>query len=74
MPIVTQCTAPGCATLTVGPLCVEHDAPVTRVFIRGRPFTRKPAPYEWRFTSSNVAFAPNVRRASERAVAAAHRR
>jgi hypothetical protein len=38
MPIVTQCTAPGCETLTMGPLCVEHDAPVTRVFVRGRPW------------------------------------
>lgn len=25
MPIVTQCTAPGCETLTMGPLCVDHE-------------------------------------------------
>ena len=25
MPIVTKCTAPGCETLTMGPLCIEHD-------------------------------------------------
>jgi hypothetical protein len=25
MPIVTQCTVPGCSTLTIGPLCLEHD-------------------------------------------------
>jgi hypothetical protein len=25
MPIVTKCTAPGCETLTMGPLCLEHE-------------------------------------------------
>lgn len=40
MPIVTQCTADGCETLTMGPLCIEHEAPTTRVFVRGRPWTR----------------------------------
>jgi len=70
MPIVTPCTAPGCVTLTMGPLCVEHDVPVTRVFVRGRPFTRKPAPFEWRFASATTSFAPGLRRASERVVAA----
>jgi hypothetical protein len=25
MPIVTQCEAPGCETLTMGPYCIEHD-------------------------------------------------
>ena len=25
MPIVTKCTAPGCETLTMGPLCVDHE-------------------------------------------------
>jgi hypothetical protein len=43
MPIVTHCTAPGCETLTMGPLCVEHDAPVTRVFVRGRPWKPRTA-------------------------------
>jgi hypothetical protein len=23
--IVTECTVPGCSTLTIGPLCLEHD-------------------------------------------------
>ncbi len=38
MPIVTQCTVPGCETLTMGPLCVEHDKRLARMFVRGRPF------------------------------------
>jgi hypothetical protein len=38
MSIVTQCTTPGCETLTMGPLCIEHDLPVTKVFVRGRPW------------------------------------
>jgi hypothetical protein len=74
MPIVTLCTAPGCETLTMGPLCVEHDVPVTRVFVRGRPFARKPAPFTVRFTSATGPSVPNFRRASERAaVARSHR-
>lgn len=36
--IVGRCTAVGCNVLTIGPRCVEHDAPVTRTFTRGRPF------------------------------------
>jgi hypothetical protein len=38
MPIVTQCIAPGCKTITIGPFCLEHE-PVAapRVFTRGRP-------------------------------------
>jgi hypothetical protein len=67
MPIVTQCTAQGCDTLTMGPLCVEHDSHVERVFVRGRPFAR-PA-LELRLTKASAAFAPTVRTASERAVA-----
>jgi hypothetical protein len=39
MPMVTRCTAPGCETLTMGPLCMEHDVVPTRFFERGRPFT-----------------------------------
>jgi hypothetical protein len=37
--IVGRCTAVGCNVLTIGPRCVDHDAPVTRTFTRGRPFT-----------------------------------
>jgi hypothetical protein len=71
MPIVTQCTMPGCETLTMGPLCVEHDVPVTRVFVRGRPFQRQPAPFAWRYTPSTTTLSmPSLRRASEPAVVA----
>jgi hypothetical protein len=38
MPIVTQCTAPGCETLTIGPVCIEHEVKHDRIFVRGRPF------------------------------------
>jgi hypothetical protein len=68
MPIVTQCTAPGCETLTMGPLCVEHDIRVERTFVRGRPFVRPGV--ELRLTTASGSFAPTLRRASERAVAA----
>ena len=71
MPIVTQCTAPGCETLTMGPLCIEHDSRVERTFVRGRPFARK---VELRLTTTSRTFTPPVRRVSERAVAAQSRR
>ena len=67
MPIVTQCMAPGCRTLTMGPLCIEHDSHVERTFVRGRPFAR-PA-LELHLTKASASFVPTVRRASERAVA-----
>jgi hypothetical protein len=70
MPIVTQCTAPGCETLTMGPLCVEHDVPVTRVFVRGRPLERKLARFARTYPNVQLSFAPSLRRVSERAVAA----
>ena len=38
MPIVSRCSAPGCTTVTVGPLCIAHSAPVQAVFTRGRPY------------------------------------
>jgi len=40
MPVVRACSHPGCTTLTMGVLCLDHEAPVTRVFLRGRPFVR----------------------------------
>ena len=40
MPIVMQCTALGCETLTMGPLCIEHELRLERMFVRGRPFAR----------------------------------
>jgi hypothetical protein len=44
MPIVTRCTADGCETLTIGPLCVDHEAATTRNFVRGRPFVPRISP------------------------------
>jgi hypothetical protein len=41
--IVSQCRAEGCNALTIGSYCVEHDSPVTRIFVRGRPFVPRPA-------------------------------
>jgi hypothetical protein len=62
MPIVTQCTAPGCKTLTMGPFCVDHEARVTRVFVRGRPWS----PAASQSIQSTLTFSPmllNARRA-----------
>ena len=36
--IVGSCTVAGCAVLTIGSCCVRHEVPVTRTFVRGRPF------------------------------------
>ena len=41
--IVSECRAAGCNSLTIGSYCVAHDLPVTRVFVRGRPFVATPA-------------------------------
>jgi hypothetical protein len=30
----------GCETLTIGPLCVDHELKTPRVFVRGRPAVR----------------------------------
>ena len=36
------CSAPGCATLTLGSLCLAHEpVVVARVFPRGRPYRLK---------------------------------
>lgn len=40
MPIVTRCTVDGCDTLTIGPLCVDHELKAPTVFVRGRPAVR----------------------------------
>ena len=37
-PLLAVCPAAGCRRLTMGGTCVEHDAPVTVTFPRGRPF------------------------------------
>ncbi|HUG65449.1 MAG TPA: hypothetical protein VMK83_09550 [Gaiellaceae bacterium] len=68
MPIVTQCIAPGCATLTVGPLCIEHEQQPERMFVAGRPFVRAALETRRALALSN-AYAPSLRRASERPAA-----
>ena len=57
MSIVKQCTAPGCKTLTMGPFCVEHDVRVTRVFVRGRPWSPGAASQS---LQSTMTFSPMV--------------
>ena len=37
--IIGRCTSDGCTVLTIGSRCVEHDLPVRRNFVRGRPFS-----------------------------------
>ncbi len=36
--LLTVCSAPGCATLTMGGTCVDHDEPSAVVYPRGRPY------------------------------------
>jgi hypothetical protein len=36
--IIGRCTFDGCTVLTIGSRCLEHDLPVRRTFVRGRPF------------------------------------
>jgi hypothetical protein len=76
MPIATQCKAHGCETLTVGPFCVEHEARVTRVFVRGRPWSPGNAS-SLGSSSTAVAMTPVVRNArrawARREAARAHR-
>ena len=40
MPIVTECSYPGCDVRTIGSLCLTHDLPVRRTFPRGRALRR----------------------------------
>jgi hypothetical protein len=74
MPIVGQCQAPGCETLTMGPLCVEHERVPTRVFVRGRPLVQVATDLTRTLTATTTSVVPKLRRASERQVAALHRR
>ena len=39
--IIRPCTFDGCTVLTIGSRCVEHDVPVTRSFVRGRPLLER---------------------------------
>ena len=73
MPIVMQCTVLGCETLTMGPMCIEHEQQLERMFVRGRPFAR-PEVEARRPTASSNAYAPSLRRVSERAAVAQPRR
>jgi len=36
--MLSVCVIPGCGRLTMGGTCVDHDAPVSIVFPRGRPY------------------------------------
>jgi hypothetical protein len=38
MPIVNPCSHPGCSTLSIGELCVEHEPAPAVALLRGRPF------------------------------------
>ena len=67
MPIVMQCTAPGCETLTMGPMCIEHEQQLERVFVRGRPFGHPAVETRRAVTAS---YAPSLRRVSERVAVA----
>jgi hypothetical protein len=36
------CGHAGCKTLTMGELCAAHEPPVTKTFLRGRPYPPLP--------------------------------
>lgn len=36
--MLRTCAEPGCDTFVLGGFCLVHEAPQTRVFVRGRPF------------------------------------
>ena len=73
MPIVTQCTVPGCETLTIGLLCLEHEVVEARPYVRGRPFVRAVA--ETRAVATPTAFRVGfLRTASARSAGARCRR
>lgn len=40
--MLRPCAHPACGLLSFGVLCVRHDEPVTRTFVRGRPFVAPP--------------------------------
>lgn len=74
MPIVMQCTVLGCETLTMGPMCVEHEQQLERMFVRARPFALPEVEAHRMPTASSNAFAPSLRRVSEPAAVAQPRR
>jgi hypothetical protein len=78
MPVVTQCTVPGCRTLTMGPLCIEHELPQTRqrdARDRAAPEAGPGSPPEIPLYSVAVdSYAREVRRASASLAGARARR
>jgi hypothetical protein len=36
--MVMTCAEPGCSTLALGRLCIEHEPKTTQAFVRGRPW------------------------------------
>jgi hypothetical protein len=73
MPIVMQCRALGCVTLTMGPLCIEHEKQAERLFVRGRPLVRDVMDAR-RSPVLTRSYVPSLRTASERPGAALTRR
>jgi len=50
--MLKTCTAPGCTTLTIGPLCREHEPQrLMQAFPRGRPYP----PRSWRTATRPTA-------------------
>jgi hypothetical protein len=41
-PMLRECSQDGCCTLTMGELCVEHEPPIRKTFVRGRPYPPRP--------------------------------
>ena len=41
--MLSVCPETGCARLTMGGTCVEHDPPATVAFVRGRPYVAEAA-------------------------------
>ena len=73
MPIVMKCAALGCETLTMGPLCIEHEQQVELVSVDGRSF-EYPEVESHRMATASTAYTPSLRRVSERAAVAQPRR
>lgn len=47
--MLSVCPETGCARLTMGGPCVEHDPPATVAFVRGRPYVAEAAADAVRF-------------------------
>lgn len=57
-PMLHVCPVLGCSTITMGGTCVEHDAPVTTVFPRGRPYVPSAKNGELRVVGDPLRDAP----------------